>query len=76
MSLPLRITYNGQDYSYTIISKKIEIDITEIKIALNGEELTISRNYSGEWDIKETTISDEPGLFKAIAKNIALRYRL
>ncbi len=76
MSLPLRITYNGQDYSYTILSKKIENDITEIKIELNGEELTISRNTLGEWDVLERTINDEQGLLKEIARNVALRYRL
>ena len=76
MSLPLRITFNGKDYSYTILSKKIERDTTEIKIELNGEELTISRNTLGEWDILERTIEDEHGLLKEIARNVALRYRL
>jgi len=76
MSLPLRITFNGQDYSYTILTKKIERETTEIKIELDGEELTISRNTFGEWDILERTIEDEPGLLKEIARNVALRYRL
>ena len=76
MSLPLRITYNGQDYSYVILTKKIESDTQEIKIALNGEELTISRNTLGEWDVLERTINDEQGLLKEIARNVALRYRL
>lgn len=76
MSLPLRITFNGQDYSYTVLSKNIESNTTAIKIELEGEELTISRNSLGEWDVLERTIDDEPGLLKEIARNVALRYRL
>ena len=76
MSLPLRITYNGQDHHYTILTKKIESDITEIKIELNGEELTISRNTLGEWDILERTVNDEQGLLKEIVRNVVHRYRL
>jgi len=76
MSLPLRITFNGQDYSYTILSKKIERETTEIRIELNGEDLTICRNSLGEWDILERTIDDEDGLLREIARNVALRFRL
>lgn len=76
MSLPLRITFNDRDYSYTILTKKIERETTEIKIELNGEELTIFRTTLGEWDILERTIDDEHGLLKEIARNVALRYRL
>jgi len=76
MSLPLRITVNGRDYSYTILTKKIENHTFEIKIEFDGEELTIFRNSLGEWDILERTINDEPGLLKEIARNVALRYRL
>lgn len=76
MSLPLRITVNGRDYSYTVLTKKIEKHTFEIKIEFDGEELTISRNSLGEWDVLERTIDDEPGLLKEIARNVALRYRL
>ena len=76
MSLPLRITFNQKDCTYTILTKKIEKDTTEIKIAYNDEELTIARNAAGEWDILERTIVDEPDLLKAIARAVALRYRL
>jgi len=76
MSLPLRITFEGEDYTYTILTKKIDKDTSEIKINLNGEELTICCNASGEWDALERTITDSHGLLKAIARNVALRYRL
>ncbi|MBE8712715.1 hypothetical protein [Sphingobacterium hungaricum] len=76
MSLPFRITFEDKDYTYTILSKKIDKDTSEIKISFDGEELTITRNSSGEWDVLERTISDGPDLKKSIARNVALRYRL
>ncbi len=76
MSLPLRITYEGKDYTYTILTKIINKDSTEIRILLEKEELTIARNLKGEWDIYERTIGDHAGLIKSIARAIALRYHL
>ncbi|RZM22954.1 MAG: hypothetical protein EOO88_27765 [Pedobacter sp.] len=76
MSLPLRITFEGKDYTYTILTRKIDRDTSEIRISLEGEELTIARNTHGEWDVSERIISDSHGLLKAIARNLALRYRL
>lgn len=76
MSLPLRITLNGKDYTYTVLTKKIEQHTTEIKIEFNGEELTVARSITGDWDIMERTIVDEPELLRTIARSLALRYRL
>jgi hypothetical protein len=76
MSLPLRITYEGRDYTYTILTKVINKESTEIRILLEKEELTIAKNLKGEWDIQERTISDHPGLIRSIARAVALRYRL
>lgn len=76
MSLPLRITFDGKDYTYTMLTKLINKDISEIKIRLNDEELTLFKNQKNEWDALERTITDHPGLIKAIARNVALRYRL
>jgi hypothetical protein len=76
MSLPLRITFDGKDYTYTILTKLINKDTSEIKIRLNDEELTLFKNQKNEWDALERTISEEPGLIKAIARNLVLRYRL
>ena len=76
MSLPLRITFDGNDYTYTILTKNIGKDTNSIHISINGEELTISRNTHGEWDVMERTVIDDHGLSKAIARSVALRYRL
>ncbi|MEQ7801866.1 hypothetical protein ABDJ41_18870 [Pedobacter sp. ASV1-7] len=76
MSLPLRITYRGKDYTYTILTKLISKDTKEIKISLNNEELTLVQNQKKEWQIIERTIADEGGLIEAIARTVSLRYRL
>lgn len=76
MSLPLRITFEGKDYTYIILTKLFNKEIKEIKISLNDEELTISKNQKGEWDALERTINHEAGLIRAIARNVVLRYRL
>ncbi|QDW25137.1 hypothetical protein FFJ24_010065 [Pedobacter sp. KBS0701] len=76
MSLPMRITFENKDYTYTVLTKIINTETKEIKISLESEELTLVRNYDKEWDALERTVGDDHGLIKAIAKNIALRYRL
>lgn len=76
MSLPLRITFEGKDYTYTILTKLIGQDTKEIKIRLNEEELTLVQNQKKEWQIIERTIADDGGLIEAIGRNITLRYRL
>jgi hypothetical protein len=76
MSLPLRITFEGKDYTYTIMTKLIDKNTKEIKISINDEELTLFKNEQNEWDALERTISDSPGLIKDIARNVGLRYRL
>ncbi|QNN42931.1 hypothetical protein [Pedobacter roseus] len=76
MSLPMRITFEGEDYTYMILTKMINKETNEIRISLNGEELTLSRNARGEWDAVERTVSDRHGLLMSIARNVALRYRL
>jgi hypothetical protein len=76
MSLPLRITYEGKDYTYIILTRIIDRDLAEIRILLNDEEVTIVKDSKGEWDMQERTISDHAGLVKAIARAVGLRYRL
>lgn len=76
MSLPMRITFDNKDYTYTVLNKIINNETKEIKISLQGEELTLVQNQNNEWDTLDRTIGDDHGLINAIAKNITLRYRL
>jgi len=71
----MRITFENKDYSYTVLTKIINNETTEIKISLESEELTLVQNQNKEWDALERTVGDDHGLIKSIAKNIALRYR-
>jgi len=76
MSLPLRITVDDRDYTYTVLTRGINKQTESIKISLNEEEFTLVRNQNNAWLALEETIGDHPGLLQAIARNIALRYRL
>jgi len=76
MSLPLRITFEDNDYTYTVLTKLINRDTKEIKILLGERELTLFKNEQNVWDARERTIEDKSDLIKAIARNVALRYRL
>lgn len=76
MSLPLRINFDEKDYTYTIITKGITKETTVIQISLDGIEYQLACNSKGEWDAVDATVSDHPGLLKAIGRNIKLRYRL
>ncbi|WEK21599.1 MAG: hypothetical protein P0Y49_10665 [Candidatus Pedobacter colombiensis] len=76
MSLPMRITFDEKDYTYVIITKGITKETTAIQINLNGREYQLVRNLKGDWDDENADASDDPGLLKAIGRNIKLRYRL
>ncbi|MEZ2338803.1 hypothetical protein AB6735_24345 [Mucilaginibacter sp. RCC_168] len=76
MSLPLRITFDGKDYTYMVLTKGITKETDQIKISIAGEDFTLLRSPQNEWYVKEVAVGDQPGLLKAIARNVALRYRL
>jgi hypothetical protein len=76
MSQPLRITFEGKDYTYSILTPKITKDIKTIRIELEGQEYQLSPDPGQQWAAIDATISDHLGLLRAIARNIALRYRL
>lgn len=76
MSLPMRITFENQDYTYSVLTKVINKNTTEIKINLQGEDQTLIRTLKGEWECLGQTIGENQSLIKAIGKNIALRHRL
>jgi len=76
MSLPLRITFEGRDHTYTVLTTSINKQTKSIKISLAGQEYEFIPNARGEWDAADATIEDDRPLLKAIARNVALRYRL
>ncbi|MFC3562883.1 hypothetical protein [Pedobacter jamesrossensis] len=58
------------------MTKVINEHTQEIKINLDGEELTLKQNEKREWDVIEQTVGDELGLIKAVIRSVILRYRL
>ena len=76
MGLLMRINYDDKDYNYTIITKGITKETKAIQINLKGIEYQLVCNSKGDWDAVDATVSDHPGLLKAIGRNIKLRYRL
>ena len=75
MSLPLRITIDNRDFSYTILSRLISRDINEIKISLEGQEYILVKDINNEWYAPEAAIHNHK-LLKAIIQAIRLRYRI
>lgn len=76
MNLPMRINFDEKDFTYLIITKGITKLTTEIQINLNGLEYQLVCNLKGDWEAVDATVNDNPGLLKAIGRNIKLRYRL
>lgn len=76
MNLPMRINFDEKDYTYTILTKGITKDTSTIQINLNDKDYQLVCNTKGDWDAIDETVSDHPGLLKAIGRNIKLRYRL
>lgn len=76
MSLPLRITFEGEDYTYRVLTKAIDKTTRMIRIEMDGTEYDLVPNLSGDWIAADATIFDRHALLKAIARNVALRYRL
>lgn len=76
MNLQMRITFEDKDYTYVILTKNITKETSALHIKLNELDYQLVCNAKGDWEAVDTNISDQPGLIKAIGRNIKLRYRL
>lgn len=77
MGLKMRITYKETDYVYEIINgAAINKDTDELKIVLNGEPVTLSKDSSKVWVQKDGEVSIEPDLAQALGRSVSLRYRM
>jgi hypothetical protein len=76
MNLPMRINFDEKDYTYMILTKGITKQTSTIHINLNGIDYELACNEKGDWDAVDETVNDQPGLLRAIGRNIKLRYRL
>jgi len=77
MGLPLRITYNDQDYIYQIIdSKIINQYTTELQLLVNGEKVALIKNDKRVWIQKDEQKSLDPELVQALGRSVSLRLRM
>ncbi|ASU35560.1 hypothetical protein [Mucilaginibacter xinganensis] len=77
MGLPLRITFNDQDYIYQIIdSKIINQYTTELQLLVNGEKIQLIKNDKRVWIQKDELKSLDPELVQALGRSVSLRMRM
>lgn len=77
MGLPLRITFNDNDYVYQIVnSKLIDQNTTELEILLNGEKIDLIKDSRKVWILKDDNQSLDPELVQALGRSVSLRLRM
>jgi hypothetical protein len=76
MGLPLRITFNDQDYVYQIVnSNLINQNTTVLELLLNGEKLQLVRENT-VWIQKDGDQKLDPNLVQALGRSVSLRLRM
>ena len=76
MGMPLRITFNDQDYNFQVANTEpITKQTVEIPIILNGETLNLVKGSKG-WSPKTEKNGLDIQLIQAIGRAIELRFRL
>ena len=76
MSLPLRITFEGKDYQYTILTRPVTKDTSVVRILLDGEEYELLPKEKDPQKSTSAAIGDNARLLHTIARSIALRWKL
>ena len=77
MGLPLRITFNDQDYIYQIVnSKLINKNTTELELLLNNEKVDLIKDAKNVWVQKNGELTIDPELAQAIGRSVSLRLRM
>ena len=77
MGLKMRITYNDKDYVYEIIDgASINKNTTDIKVILEGQEISLHKGENKVWEVKESDTSIDPDFAQAIGRSVSLRYRM
>lgn len=73
----MRITYKDIDYVYEILNgAAINKETTELKIILNGEAVTLSKEDGKVWTQQDGDITLEPDFAQALGRSVSLRYRM
>ena len=76
MGLPLRITFDDQDYVYQIInSNLINQNTTELDLLVNGEKLQLIKDKN-VWVQKDGLQTLDPQFIQALGRSVSLRLRM
>jgi hypothetical protein len=76
MGLPLRITFNDQDYVYQIVnSNLINQNTVELELLLNGEKLQLIKEKT-IWIQKAGNETLDPQFIQALGRSVSLRLRM
>ena len=77
MGLPLRITFNDNDYVYQIVNSKIiNQNTTELELLLNGEKMELIKDERKVWVLKDDSLQVDPELVQALGRSVSLRLRM
>jgi len=77
MGLPLRITFEDQDYVYQIVnSKLIDQHTTELELLLNGDKVELIKDARKVWILKNSDKDLNPDLIQALGRSVSLRLRM
>lgn len=77
MGLPLRITFEEQDYVYQIVnSKLIDQNTTELELLLNGDKVELIKDERKVWILKDSDKQLNPELVQALGRSVSLRLRM
>ncbi|MCX2485206.1 hypothetical protein [Pedobacter sp. MR2016-24] len=73
----MRITYKDIDYVYEILNgSAINKETTELKIILNGEPITLTKEDGKIWIQQAGEVTLEPDFAQALGRSVSLRYRM
>lgn len=76
MGLPMRITFNDQDFVYQIVnSNLINQNTTELELLLNGEKLQLIKEKT-IWIQKDGDQRLDPQFIQALGRSVSLRLRM
>jgi len=76
MGLPLRITFDDQDYVYQIInSNLINQNTIELDLLVNGEKLQLVKEKT-IWVQKDGLQTLDPQFIQALGRSVSLRLRM
>lgn len=77
MGLKMRITYKETDFVYEIVDgAAINKETTTLKVILNGEQITLSKDTNNVWVQQDGGITIEPDFAQALGRSVSLRYRM